>query len=407
MFWKLAWRNLWRNRIRTLLSSFVIAFGLAALVFVDGLMEGMMVNMVRNATDSFLGHAQLHRKGFRDELDLKRTIVNLDQRLEQLLMHPDLEHWSPRVLSQGMLASPAGAEPVLIIGVDPQYERFLSKFDEGLVQGHYLESASAKTLMVGSKLAEMLELQLGDRLVLTGIEAGTDEMAQELFRLGGVFHMGTREMDQAMVLAPLNTLQQMLKLDLQLHEVAFRFQPLDRDGFPRTPVQLPEDDQENELQLWSELMPALNLMKEWSGVSMTIISLILFFIIGLGITNTLLMGLYERMFELGVIKSLGTTPWQATRLMFYEAACLGLVSVLFGIGLSVLITWIFANTGIDYTGIEFSGVTFQEKIYPELRWERLVQYPFWTFGFTMVASVYPSWKLWRMIPVEALRKRKF
>jgi len=80
---------------------------------------------------------------------------------------------------------------------------------------------------------------------------------------------------------------------------------------------------------------------------------------------------------------------------------------LFGIGLSVLITWIFANTGIDYTGIEFSGVTFQEKIYPELRWERLVQYPFWTFGFTMVASVYPSWKLWRMIPVEALRKRKF
>ena len=85
MFWKLAWRNLWRNRIRTLLSSFVIAFGLAALVFVDGLMEGMTVNMVRNATDSFLGHAQLHRKGFRDELDLKRTIVNLEQRLEQLL----------------------------------------------------------------------------------------------------------------------------------------------------------------------------------------------------------------------------------------------------------------------------------------------------------------------------------
>ena len=156
-----------------------------------------------------------------------------------------------------MLASPAGAEPVLIIGVDPQYERFLSKFDEGLVQGNYLESASAKTLMVRSKLAEMLELQLGDRLVLTGIEAETDEMAQELFRLGGVFHMGTREMDQAMVLAPLNTLQQMLKLDHQLHEVAFRFRPLDRDGFPRTLVQLPEDDEENELQLWSELMPCL------------------------------------------------------------------------------------------------------------------------------------------------------
>ena len=407
MFWKLAWRNLWRNRTRTLLSSFVIAFGLSALVFVDGLMEGMTVNMVRNATDTFLGHAQLHRQGFRDELDVKRTIADLDQRIASLEQHPDLERWSKRVLSQGMLASSAGAEPVLVIGVDPKRERDLSKFDEGIRDGNYLESASGNDMLVGSKLAEKLELQLGDRIVLTGIDADTQEMVQELFRLGGIFHMGTREMDEAMVLAPLQTLQKMLLLEEGVHEVAFRFSNLDRDGFPQTPVMLPVDDRKNKLQLWSELMPALNMMKEWSGVSMSIISIILFFIIGLGITNTLLMGLYERMFELGVINSLGTTPWQATRLMFYEAACLGLVSVLFGIVLSILFTSIFATAGIDYTGIEFSGVTFQEKIYPALRWERLVQYPFWTFGFTMVASLYPSWKLFRMMPVEALRKRKF
>ena len=150
MFWKLAWRNLWRNRVRTLLSSFIIAFGLVALVFVDGLMEGMTVNMVKNATETFLGHAQLHRKGFRDEMDIKRTIAELDERLRLLQKHPDLEHWSARVVSQGMLSSSGGAEPVLVLGVDPQQERHLSKFDEGLREGRYLESTEAREVMFGS-----------------------------------------------------------------------------------------------------------------------------------------------------------------------------------------------------------------------------------------------------------------
>ena len=89
-----------------------------------------------------------------------------------------------------MLASSAGAEPVLAIGVDPKRERDLSKFDEGIRDGNYLESASGNDMLVGSKLAEKLELQLGDRIVLTGIDADTQEMVQELFRLGGIFQWG-------------------------------------------------------------------------------------------------------------------------------------------------------------------------------------------------------------------------
>ena len=74
---------------------------------------------------------------------------------------------------------------------------------------------------------------------------------------------------------------------------------------------------------------------------------------------------------------------------------------------SKIATSLFANYGIDYTGIEFSGVTFQEKIYPSYKWSRLVLYPFMSLGFTLLASLYPAFKLWKMLPVEALRKRKF
>jgi len=210
-----------------------------------------------------------------------------------------------------------------------------------------------------------------------------------------------------MVLVARKTLQSMLKLEGRIHQIALRYSKLTQDGTPVNPLKKPDDSSKNELLLWTELMPSLYMISQMTDLSMAIMGTILFLIIALGITNTLLMGLYERMFEFGVIKSIGTTPWQAARIMFFEAVCLGFVSIIVGLILALFVTALFANYGIDYIGIEFSGVTFQEKIYPSYKWSRLVFYPFMSLGFTLLASLYPAFKLWKMLPVEALRKRKF
>jgi len=407
MLLKLAWRNLWRNRTRTWLSALVIAIGLVAMIFMDTMMVGMNTNMVKNATDSLMGHAQMHALGFRDEQDVKLTINDLDQALLQLEKHPDLKARSLRIVTQSMLTSSGGGEPVLSLGVDPEEEQLLSKFDEAIIEGEYLDSVSGQKLILGWKLAEKLELGLGDRLVLTAADAESGEMVQELFRLSGIFKTGEEKMDASMVLVARKTLQSMLKLEGRIHQIAFGYSKLTQDGTPVNTLKKPDDSSKNELLLWTELMPSLYMISQMTDLSMAIMGTILFLIIALGITNTLLMGLYERMFEFGVIKSIGTTPWQAARIMFFEAVCLGFVSIIVGLILALFVTALFANYGIDYIGIEFSGVTFQEKIYPSYKWSRLVLYPFMSLGFTLLASLYPAFKLWKMLPVEALRKRKF
>ncbi|MBC8257650.1 MAG: ABC transporter permease [SAR324 cluster bacterium] len=407
MLWKLAWRNLWRNRTRTWLSSLVIAIGLVAMIFMDTMMVGMNANMVKNATDSLMGHAQVHALGFRDEQDVKLTINDLEKTLLQLEKHPDLKARSMRIVTQSMLSSAGGGEPVLSLGIDPEEERLLSKFDEAIVEGKYLDSVSSQKIILGWKLADKLDLGLGDRLVLTAADAESGEMVQELFRLSGIFKTGEEQMDASMVLVGRKTLQTMLKLEGRVHQIALRYANLSQDGVPVNPPEKPELSSKNELLLWTELMPSLYMISQMTDLSMAIMGTILFLIIALGITNTLLMGLYERMFEFGVIKSIGTTPWQAARLMLYEAVCLGLISIIVGLIFAVFVTALFANYGIDYTGIEFSGVTFQEKIYPSYKWSRLVLYPFMSMGFTILAALYPAFKLWYMLPVEALRKRKF
>ena len=407
MLLKLAWRNLWRNRTRTWLSALVIAIGLVAMIFMDTMMVGMNTNMVKNATDSLMGHAQMHALGFRDEQDVKLTINDLDQALLQLEKHPDLKARSLRIVTQSMLSSSGGGEPVFSLGVDPEEEQLLSKFDEAIIEGEYLDSVSGQKLILGWKLAEKLELGLGDRLVLTAADAESGEMVQELFRLSGIFKTGEEKMDASMVLVARKTLQSMLKLEGRIHQIALRYSKLTQDGTLVNPLKKPDDSSKNELLLWTELMPSLYMISQMTDLSMAIMGTILFLIIALGITNTLLMGLYERMFEFGVIKSIGTTPWQAARIMFFEAVCLGFVSIIVGLILALFVTALFANYGIDYIGIEFSGVTFQEKIYPSYKWSRLVLYPFMSLGFTLLASLYPAFKLWKMLPVEALRKRKF
>jgi ABC-type lipoprotein release transport system permease subunit len=306
-----------------------------------------------------------------------------------------------------MLTSSGGGEPVLSLGVDPEEEQLLSKFDEAIIEGEYLDSVSGQKLILGWKLAEKLELGLGDRLVLTAADAESGEMVQELFRLSGIFKTGEEKMDASMVLVARKTLQSMLKLEGRIHQIALRYSKLTQDGTPVNPLKKPDDSSKNELLLWTELMPSLYMISQMTDLSMAIMGTILFLIIALGITNTLLMGLYERMFEFGVIKSIGTTPWQAARIMLFEAVCLGFVSIIVGLILALFVTALFANYGIDYIGIEFSGVTFQEKIYPSYKWSRLVLYPFMSLGFTLLASLYPAFKLWKMLPVEALRKRKF
>ena len=407
MLWKLAWRNLWRNRTRTWLSATVIAIGLMALIFVDTMVEGMSVNMVKNATDTIMGHAQIHAQGFRDEYDVKLTINNLDVMLTNLKDHSDLKDMSMRVVTYSMLSSAEGVEPILTLGIDPEEEKKLSKFDEAIIAGDYISSVSGGDLILGWKLAEKMELRLGERLVLTAVDAESGEMVQELFRLSGIYKTGDNEMDASMALAPRETLQHMLKLEGKIHEIAMRYAHMNENGTPAIPVTKPDKESGNDLSLWTELMPAMQAALQLTDQSMAIMGLILFFIVALGITNTLLMGLYERMFEFGIIKSIGTTPWQTARLMVYEAFCLGVFGSIVGLMLAVIVTILFAKYGIDYTGIEYSGITFQEKIYPSIHLERLVVYPFWSLGFTLVASLYPAFKLWRILPVEALRKRKF
>ena len=153
-----------------------------------------------------------------------------------------------------------------------------------------------------------------------------------------------------------------------------------------------------------EIMSELESLLELTQFSILITAGILFGIVSLGIMNTLFMSLYERMFEFGVMRAIGTRPFKMAFLVIFEAAAIALISIAIGTVLGLAATGYFSVAGIDYTGLEFGGLTFRDKLYPVMTAYQFTIYPIWLFVFTMMVGIYPGVYAARLKPARAMKK---
>jgi len=400
---RLAWRNIMRNKRRTLIAGTAIGIGLAALIFTDALMIGMMDHLIHSGTTSFLGEGQVHGKGFRETLEIETTIAGYNEVVERLKTSPIVESFSPRVIAFSMISSPSNSEGVTMIGIDPKRERDLSGVDDVIVRGGYV-SDGERDIVIGSKLAEILEVDIGARVVLTAAQAHTGDLSQELFRVAGIYHLNIAEMDRGMVFIRIDKAQQILGLGSAVHEIAFRFTDTAYGRDDTLPLWSELQEGGNEACGWPTLLPQLSAALQLVDFSLMIVAIILFTLVSFGIVNTLFMSLYERLFEFGVLRAIGTRPRSVFYLVASEAGALSVVSLVLGAILSVIIVAIIGKTGIDYTGIEYAGVTFREKIYPVVTVAQFIKYPLGVFAITTLVGLYPAAYAARLTPARAMRK---
>ena len=407
MIWtyiKLAWRNIFRNKRRSFIAGTAIGIGLAFLIFVDALIIGMERNMIHSATSSFLGEGQIHGEGFRKTQEVERTINRLDWVLSNLNQETIVEHSTLRVMSFAMISSASNMSAISLVGVVPSTERHLSQIDEALKEGSYFKEEARRSIVIGSKLAEILEVELEDRIVITVAQVETGDLTQEMFRVSGIYHFNVREMDQGMAFIRLEKAQQMLGIEDKVHEIAIIFKDPQFGQDENLPFWRKYSQYGNSAEGWTEILPQVQAALGITSFSTYIVGLILFGVVALGIINTLFMSLHERMYEFGVLRAVGTRPFGIARLIIFEAGGLAVLSIGIGIIVGFLITFIASKVGIDYTGIEFAGMTFRELLYPVLKFKQFLFYPFWVFVFTEIAGIYPAVYAARIAPADAMRR---
>ncbi len=399
MLLKLSLRNILRNRRRTFLTGLVIGIGLAALMFTDSLVIGTRENMTHAVTDTFLGNGQIHSAGFRETLDSALTVKKPEKLSALLDNDPQVKAWSPRALAYGMISSPANIAPAVVYGIEPLAERRVSKIAQAVKEGGYLEvsGGGANQILIGRKLAETMEAGIGDKLVATVSHAGTGGLSQELFRVKGIFEFGDREMDGRMVFVNLETAQSLLGINKNFHEIAVRTDETAADNFWKK-----YSGDGNESLGWKELLPEMSSALDFADFSTLILGVIIFAVVCVGVVNTLFMSIYERMFEFGILRAVGTRSFSMAGIIMLEAGWLSFFSMIIGAVLGWAVIYIVSRTGIRYEGIELAGVTIY-SIYPVLQARQFFVFPAYVFILTLLAALYPAFYASRITPVKAMR----
>ncbi|MCG8623170.1 MAG: FtsX-like permease family protein [Proteobacteria bacterium] len=373
-------------------------------MFADALWVGMEHNMVKTATTSFLGDGQIHRGGFRDTQAVEMTINQPDEVLENLSQEAIVQRFTPRTFAFGMITSSANVSAISLVGVQPSTERFLSQIDDTIIEGTFFEGGNSRDVVVGAKLAELLEVTIGNRVVVTVAQSGSGDLSQEMFRVSGIYNFADEAMNSGMVFVRLKKAQEMLAIGSNVHEIVIKFTNTEYGQNKDLPFWDRYSRHGNEALGWTEILPQLKAAFEMSKYSKYIMGVILFGVIVFGIINTLFMSLYERMFEFGVLRAVGTRAFGMARLILFEAGALAIVSIALGALLGFGFTWMFAKVGIDYTGIEMMGVTIQELIYPSLTVKPFILYPIWVFIFTIITGLYPARYAAKIAPATAMRR---
>jgi len=400
--WRLAWRNIGRNPRRTGIVVTAVAVGLAGVLLAMAVNYGMVYQMIENAIDTELGHLQIHGAGFDRKPGLDVRIEEGEQLGSTALTGlPGLEAWAPRVRSQGLVFSPRADVGVEVVGIDPAREARVSVLADSVVSGAYLDGQRRK-LLLGEKLASRLHVGVGDKLVLS-VQDLRGELTGEAFRVAGLFRTDVGEFDRDSVFLRIDEGQQLFGLGDAVSELVVI---ADRRGRVDDLKQVIEASLPGNLEVrtWKESRPFLVYLVELFEQMGWFVYGAVFVAMAFGIANVLLMSVYERIREIGILMAIGMGPRRLVLGIVIESVLLTLLGVLIGLGLGTLSIWLLRD-GIDLSrwaeGLTAYGVG--AKIVPVIRTEDLIVPTLVAFVTAVLASLWPALRAVHIRPADAVR----
>ena len=405
MIWTLAFRNIRSNVRRSIISILAIAVGLAVLIFSGTLRVGQYDTLVHSGVSQLAGHVVIQKEGFQDNKEpsfILEDATLIRTKLQKIFPKSTI---TTRTYMGGLLSSTSNPTFLTITGVDPSAEALVSDMPTKLIEGEWL-SDDSKDILIGRNTAEMLKVKLNDKLVFTISVDG--EMNAQLFRVKGIFSTGSDEMDAFTGFVHYKATEQLLSQPNAAHQVAVHLPDVfDTDtavAQTKTLISTPNI----EVLSWKEALPDIINMIEVDKIANLLINFVLFSIVALGIVNTMLMSVLERLNQFGVLMSIGVKLKLLVRMIVYEGIILGIIGSLVGIVLGIIVSYPIVEYGLDLSnrvgdGIQIGGTVNSAILYGKYSPTLIGFYALFALVFSVLSTFYPAYKLSTLNPIEAMR----
>lgn len=400
---RLAWRNLWRNRRRSLINIASMGFGLAAIMFGQSLLVSLQRQLIEKATGSITGHLRIQRRDVDEPKFPGKYMKDLEAAARLLDADPRVEVWGKRIHLTGLVSSPTASLGALICAVEPEKERRLTDMATYLKEGTYL-AGHPKGVVMGRRIAGRLDIRLGEKVVIMA-QASDGSMGADAFRVVGLHETGSESFDGQIIWIPYAAMQELLVRPGQANQLAVKLK--DIEAVPAVAAELNARLTEPETHAisWREIDREIIGVQEFQNGILSVVLVVVFTVVALGILNTQLMSLFERVREFGVLMAIGARPDWVLKLILVESALLGVCGTLFGLAVGAALIAHYGRAGLHLpVGEAFSYfLPFPSVIYLRPSYGAHAFACASVFLVTLLASLPPALRAKRLKPAEALR----
>ncbi|MCH8904818.1 MAG: ABC transporter permease [Bacteroidetes bacterium] len=364
---------------------------------------GAWSNMVDNVVRFYTGYVQVHGDGYWDERTLNKSFEESDSLLNLIAQIPNTQGVVPRLESFALASNGDQTKGVLVVGISPERENFLTNVKDKIIDGEYLEEKD-KQVLVSSGLAEYLKLKVNDTLVI--ISQGYHGVnAAGKYPVKGIMKFGSPELNAGTIFLPLLEAQWFYGAEERLTSIALILD--DPDDVSEVVEQLKLKLGDGfEVMDWKQMVPELVQAMEFDLAGGILMLTMLYSIISFGIFGTILMMTAERKYEFGVMVAVGMRKTKLMFVMWLEIIILGLLGVLAGFLVSFPLIYYFHVNPIVMTGqmaeaYESFGVEpiLAASVEIGLFFSQIVV----VFLVTTLISIYPLWVIGRLKIVQAMR----
>lgn len=405
VFLMIAARSLWRNPRRTLITAGGAAFAVFAYVFLFGYYDGFGEQAIDTSTRYLTGHAQIERPGFRTNYAAEVAIGRPDQLIAKIRTVKGVAGVAPRVQVQAIASSATKSEAVALIGIDPAREPDVTFVHQTVRQGTPLRSGREREALIGRKLAEKLDVRLGEKIIIMA-QAANHELGTAAYRVGGIFATESAAFDGSIVYVTLPAAQQLLALGERVSTINIRLDDRSRLDGVITQLRPAIATMGYSVASWQALIPSVDEMVRVLRAIRLIVTVIVLTVVIMATMNTVFMSVAERTRELGVMLALGTRPWAVVRMVLYETAATMALASAVGYGLGISVVSYLSRAGLDLSAFfkdydAIPGLT--GIVYPRILWASIIGPGILLIVGSLIASTYPAAQAARLDPVNALR----
>jgi ABC-type lipoprotein release transport system permease subunit len=402
---EMAWRNMWRNWRRTTIALIAIVLGLILLLLMDGMIKGSDQAIFGNAIRLYGGNIQVHAPGFVERASRLPLLPleDADAVVVAAEAQPEVVFAAKRINTGGMISSHEGAYPVAITGIEPSVEGPRSIQAENVLEGRYLVDDDQDAVFIGKALADLLNVGVGDEVILLG-RADHEQMRQRTMTVVGIYGVGAAGVEKGVAFITLPEAQALYELRNQATEVAVTLQKVGQEKrvVPVLKASLPG----YEVDSWDTLRPEIREALDSKSVITGFFGFVVVFIASIGVLNLMMMAVYERTREMGVLAALGMKGRQIMGLYLLEGTMIGLVGAAIGCSLGLAISWAITQAGgIDYSfAADMGEVTalMGDHLKPSYSLSDAVRQGMIVVVIASLASLYPAWQASKAEPAEAL-----